>query len=43
MEYLIIGHIKCKTSIVIHGRDYVYKVAYDRHDPLYFFCLIMTL
>ena len=36
-------HIKCRTSIVIYGRDYVNKVAYDYHDPYYLLCLIMIL
>ena len=28
---------------MIHGRDYVDKVTYDRHDPYYLLCLIMIL
>ena len=28
---------------MIHGRDYVDKVANNHYDPYYFLCLTMTL
>ena len=43
IECLIASHFKCRTSIVIHGRNYVDKVAYDCHDPYNHLYLIMIL
>ena len=32
-EYLITCHVRCEASTVIHGRDYVDKLTYNRYDP----------